>query len=344
MTTLLLTPTLQYGGAASQTKALALDLQREQGEVHVAVIGASGPWEADLGAAGVRVHHLNWMRQLDPAPLWNLRELLHELKPAAIHAFESASLRCLAAVDRHALERTWAYRLIHDLTNATPVDRLLLKSVRGAVARTQWEAAILDRQGFRADRLTHMPLSVSEEFLENASTEIEASGIVNVSRLEHRHGPRDALWTMDMLAYAFPDLSLTIIGAGSLAADLRELQQCVHFAGQTRFLPSVADMGAMLRQAKVCWITARPGHGLQTALEAQACGCPLVAYDQPALRELVIPGETALLVPADDMVALARTTFTLLKDEARRREMGVAGKRWIRSRQNAEAEHVVEAA
>ncbi len=69
-------------------------------------------------------------------------------------------------------------------------------------------------------------------------------------------------------------------------------------------------------------------------LEAQSCGVPVVASDVPGNRDLVIPGETGVLVPEFDgdrvrrRTALTRETFRLLKPEnaERRRALAAAAK------------------
>lgn len=64
-----------------------------------------------------------------------------------------------------------------------------------------------------------------------------------------------------------------------------------------------------------------------TAMEAMACGLPLVATDVGAMREVVEHGTTGLIVPARDAGAIARATTALLDDRDARQRMGAAGQR-----------------
>lgn len=66
------------------------------------------------------------------------------------------------------------------------------------------------------------------------------------------------------------------------------------------------------------------GFGLPAA-EAMASGTAVVASDGGALPELVAHGETGLVVPAGDVVALAQAIGSLLAEPARCRRMGEAG-------------------
>ncbi|MCI4319006.1 MAG: glycosyltransferase family 4 protein [Thermoplasmata archaeon] len=63
------------------------------------------------------------------------------------------------------------------------------------------------------------------------------------------------------------------------------------------------------------------------AVEAMACGRPVVAYASGALPEIVLDGETGLLVPRGDTRALRAAVKSLLSDESRCAAMGVAARR-----------------
>jgi glycosyltransferase involved in cell wall biosynthesis len=54
-------------------------------------------------------------------------------------------------------------------------------------------------------------------------------------------------------------------------------------------------------------------------------GLPVIASSIAGNEELVIPGETGLLVPAEDTHALQAALRSLLGDEPRRERMGRAG-------------------
>ena len=68
----------------------------------------------------------------------------------------------------------------------------------------------------------------------------------------------------------------------------------------------------------------------QTAVEALACGTPVVASDVGGVPEVVRPGETGLLVQPRDAAGLAEAMRTLADDPALRARMAEAGKRLVR--------------
>lgn len=64
------------------------------------------------------------------------------------------------------------------------------------------------------------------------------------------------------------------------------------------------------------------------ALEAMACGCPVVASDVGGLRDTVVPGVTGELFAADDAEALANILAGYLRSPCRREYHGANARLW----------------
>ena len=95
------------------------------------------------------------------------------------------------------------------------------------------------------------------------------------------------------------------------------------------FLPGrVPDVAAWLRRAELLVHPARwEGFGLGV-LEAMLAGLPVVASNVSSLPELVVDGETGLLVRPDDPSALALGIARALEERAR---LGAAGRERARA-------------
>jgi glycosyltransferase involved in cell wall biosynthesis len=65
------------------------------------------------------------------------------------------------------------------------------------------------------------------------------------------------------------------------------------------------------------------------AIEASASGVPVVASRVGGVPEAVRHGQTGLLVPPGDPAALAQACLELIDDPQRRRQMGLAGRRFV---------------
>jgi glycosyltransferase involved in cell wall biosynthesis len=89
---------------------------------------------------------------------------------------------------------------------------------------------------------------------------------------------------------------------------------------------TVADMPALLRSADVvaCTPTYEPSGAV--ALEAMACGVPVVACAVGALVDTVVHEVTGCLVAREEPRALASSLNSLLRDSFLRRSLGAAGR------------------
>ena len=90
-----------------------------------------------------------------------------------------------------------------------------------------------------------------------------------------------------------------------------------------------SDMASTLaRTHVVCLPSYREGLP-KALLEAASCARPMVAFDVPGCREVVVHGETGFLVPFGDVGALADAIGRLIDDPLLRAEMGRAGRRKV---------------
>lgn len=64
-------------------------------------------------------------------------------------------------------------------------------------------------------------------------------------------------------------------------------------------------------------------------LEASATGLPVVAGDSGGAPDAVLEGESGYVVPGRSAEVTAERIVRLLQDEALRRRMGEAGRRWV---------------
>ena len=65
------------------------------------------------------------------------------------------------------------------------------------------------------------------------------------------------------------------------------------------------------------------------SLEAMGASLAIVATDVPGHRDVIVRGQTGLLVPPEDSAALAEAITSLVADPARRRRMGRAGRQRV---------------
>jgi glycosyltransferase involved in cell wall biosynthesis len=106
--------------------------------------------------------------------------------------------------------------------------------------------------------------------------------------------------------------------------------------GALGFVPHEQLLGLYERAAIVAGPSRREGFGVVCA-EAMAHGRPVVAAAVGGLRDLVVDGETGLLVPPRDPAALREALERLLGDAELRRRLGAAARESVRRRLGWEA-------
>ena len=116
---------------------------------------------------------------------------------------------------------------------------------------------------------------------------------------------------------------LRLLGEGELREALQRQIDALGLSGSAVLCGTVADMPSEYRRAALIALSSHY-EGLPMALiEAQAYGVPAVSFDcHCGPREVIVDGETGLLVPEGDVAALARALLALIRDPERRRRLG----------------------
>jgi glycosyltransferase involved in cell wall biosynthesis len=131
-----------------------------------------------------------------------------------------------------------------------------------------------------------------------------------VSRLTAQKGIDVAIRALPSLP---DDIVLVVLGDGPDRESLERLARELGVERRTFLLGRVPDVAAWLRRAAVFVHPARwEGFGL-AVLEAMLAGVPVVATNVSSLPELVVEGETGLLVAPDDPAALAAAVSSALE-------------------------------
>jgi glycosyltransferase involved in cell wall biosynthesis len=152
-----------------------------------------------------------------------------------------------------------------------------------------------------------------------------AHKLIAAGRLENQKG-------FDLLLAAFaagaarhPDWTLDVYGNGSRREDLQRsildlgLESRVHLKGPTDRL------GERMREASVFVLSSRYEGFPIVLLEAMAAGLAVVSFDCPTgPRDIVADGANGILVPAEDVAAMATALDRVMEDEALRRRLAAA--------------------
>ncbi len=159
-----------------------------------------------------------------------------------------------------------------------------------------------------------------------------------VGRLQPLKGAELALEILAATRAGAPagrDAQLVIVGGPSgpdgeaTLARLRSMTEELGLAGCVRFVDPLPHhlLSTYYRAADVCLVPSRSESFGLVALEAAACGTPVVAADVGGLRDSVAEGRTGYLVAGRDSDAYARRVSDILTDPLLALRLGDEGSR-----------------
>ena len=193
------------------------------------------------------------------------------------------------------------------------------------------KADLVTRNGVSPDKIDVVPLGVSDAFRPPSATDVDRARaaydlpgrfVLAVGTVQ----PRKNLAGLAQAIQSLPDVPLLIAGKPGWLADrvMDDLADPIR-RGRVRMLGYVplADLPALYGAAAcVAFVSRFEGFGLP-ALEAMACGTPVVASNRGALPEVV--GDAALVVDPDAPPAIADAVRALLHDGALHARLRAAG-------------------
>lgn len=119
---------------------------------------------------------------------------------------------------------------------------------------------------------------------------------------------------------------LVLVGDGPERAAAEALVAELHLGERVQFLGLVDDVSDLLPFADVLVVSSESESFGLAALEAHACGVPVVGYDSGGMREVVEDDKSGFLVRFGDVPALAARLRALLSDVTLRRDFGARGR------------------
>ena len=200
-------------------------------------------------------------------------------------------------------------------------------------------------KGFRGahpERVIELPFGVDHRRFhpgegESRVTSHATFGITNADRIIGFVGGMDAAHSFKGLPHLLKAMTLLpedvhalLVGDGPRRASFEKLAQELGIAARCHFVGRIPpdqlpDAYRAMDVFAFPSTNAAEAFGL-VAVEAMACGIPVVASDLPGVRSVVADGVTGLLVPPSDLVPLANALRRLLENNDLRLGMGRAAR------------------
>jgi len=241
----------------------------------------------------------------------------------------------------HGHETWWAL---------VPVARNILRRIGDGCDHLTTISAYTERRIAKAlspsarRRLLRLSPPVDTERFQPSEGGVSSSGArcVTVARLIPQKGLGTLLraWrtVVDSPAAGGRPRELIVIGDGPLRTRLERTIHELGLSGSVRLLGALPRPGVItyLQQSDLFALPVRTrlgglnpeGLGL-AALEAAACGLPVVVGDSGGAPETIRDGDTGFVVPSHDHQLLAEKISLLLDNPSLARDMGVRGRRYV---------------
>ena len=129
------------------------------------------------------------------------------------------------------------------------------------------------------------------------------------------------------VAPQFPEAHFVIAGDGPLRQELVALAEDLGLRDRVHFLGFRSDASALMGSLDVLVVPSLTEGSPLVTLEAMAAGVPVVASAVGGIPDQVRHGKEGLLVPPGDTGAMGDAIVALLRDPARARSLGEAGRR-----------------
>jgi glycosyltransferase involved in cell wall biosynthesis len=217
------------------------------------------------------------------------------------------------------------------------VDRAFARRASRLIAISDAVRLFLERAGHDPAKLVtvhygldELPAGVSDPTPAEAGIPHDSPLVVAVGRLIEQKNHPTLLRAFARVHAERPSARLAILGGGPLEAETRGLAEELGLAGAV-VLPGRTEIRDWLERADVFAHSSRwEGFGI-VLLEAMLAGLPIVATRVSAVPEVVVDGETGLLVEPGDDAAFSAALAALVADPDRARSLGEAGRARARS-------------
>jgi glycosyltransferase involved in cell wall biosynthesis len=124
------------------------------------------------------------------------------------------------------------------------------------------------------------------------------------------------------------EIEVMVVGDGDVRGKLESLARKLKINAAFTGFVSETEKYLIYAQARVVvQPSIKEGWGL-TAVEAQACGTPVICADSPGLREVVADGQSGYLYPYGDISRFAARIRDLMDDDRKWQAMSAGATRW----------------
>lgn len=336
---------MRLGGTELNAVRTAERLDRDRFAVSVICLKDEGPLSARYRDAGIPVQHLGLTSYSTPRSLATFARVVRMLRGSRVDIVHCQDIysnvfigACAhAAGARVVLNQRWAhdlppprYRALNDMgyrwahlivLNGPSHARELNRRMPTVAPR------LLVLPGF-ADDSAFTDLSIDEQAAFRREMGVPAEGLLvgMIARLSPVKSQTTLLRAFAMVSAKYPEATLVLIGGGPTRMELEQEAATLGIAHRTRFLGEVTSKRNLQSILDVSVLSSLTEGFPNSIVEAMAAARPVVASAIDGIRDAVVEGESALLLPPGDAGAMAQALSALLGNAAMRDQLGQRGR------------------
>jgi glycosyltransferase involved in cell wall biosynthesis/Tfp pilus assembly protein PilF len=193
--------------------------------------------------------------------------------------------------------------------------KILSKSVDKIVCVSNAQANLFIDEGADKEKIAIIPNGVDKTIFCHTLKNYSHKRLIFSGAIVPDKGLDILLNAFSMLRHRVKEVTLDVYGSASLWNREDYLKtETIELPGVTfHGKVSQRELAKGFQEASVCIIPSRWFDSFPlTSLEAQACGCPVVAFNVGGIRETLVQNETGILVHSITPEALAEEIYTLL--------------------------------
>lgn len=313
---------LGFGGAERPLLDLVKFIDRDRLDISVATAVGGGPLEQEFRNLGIEVKVFKKKTKLGLEVISSLRKYLEEKKPDIVHthlfagdfwgkvAAKKAKVPIIVSTEQNLnLDEGWIKGLMKTRTyRFTNRVIAISKAIKDYTVKTYKVNPEKIEVIFSGIDLTKFKTQISK-----IKISVEKPIIGIIGRLERQKGHEYLIRAIVDVLKQYQKAQLWVIGKGSLRPQLEEQTRQLEIDKNVKFLGTRRNIPEVLANLDI-FVMPSLWEGLGVAaIEAQACGVPVIASNVDGLKEVVGDKKTGLLVESRNSKALAEAIVWALK-------------------------------
>jgi len=327
-----------WRGGEAQVLLLAKGLQ-ERGHTISLVAQPDGALKERGVKEGVRVIPLQMRGEFDIAALFHLAKIMKEEEVDLVHMHDSHAVTLGNFAARVArVPIAIASRRVNFSTRGNRFRKLkYLWGIKSIIAVSQEIKETLISDRFPPDRIEVIHSGIDLEKFREKPPQIslyhelgldpQRPIIGNIAHLAPHKGHLDLLQAAVEVCKIAPEVQFAIVGDGPLRRELLDWIKAHQLDKRVILTGFRDDVAEIISLFEIVILSSIAGEGSPAVIkEAMALGKPVIATDVGGVREILEDQVNGILVPLRQPIALADAILDLMRDEPKRKRIGLAGK------------------